>query len=299
MVVIECLRDRLASREYAPRTREQYARLTKLVEANPLAWLEADQKNRAAAQALINAQLVAGHGRTAEQLYVWLRTCCPAMMAGARRPRYARKRPKYLTVDQARRLLAAAEDKQVWMAIALALSCGLRRGELCGLRWCDIDMDQGVMYIQNQRQRITAAGLVDAPPKSEAGYRELPIPRHLADFLSEWYLLQQADALLMGRMPSYVLPGPRGNGIDPHALDRAFQGVCRAAGVECTLHGLRHTMASMGACAGVSMPVLQALLGHSSPQTTAQYYTHAYPEAKHSALEVISFSLRWPKAPDF
>ena len=296
MMVIESIQDRLSRGGYAPRTLESYTRLTNLVSSHPLAWLPVeDPRARDAAQSLINSQLVAGHGRTAEQLYVWLRTCCPDLMATIPRPRYQRRRPVYMSADDATRLLKAAEGTPVWLAIALALSCGLRRGELCGLRWSDIEMSatRCVINIRQQVQRLPGAGLVARQPKTESGVRYMAIPRHLTEALAERYLIAQADGLLRGQKPVYVLEGPKGGPMDPSALSRAVQAACEAAGVRCTLHGLRHTMASIGACAGVPMPVLQAILGHASPQTTAQYYTHAYSDAVETGLETINKRLKF------
>ena len=292
MTVYQAIQDKLSGRTYAPRTMEYYARLTRLVQSHPLAWLPADARSREAAQSLINAQLVAGHGRTAEQLYVFLRFVSPSMMDGLKRPRFARRAPCFLTVEDARRILAI--DSPYWLAWALALSCGLRRGELCGLRWSDVDMEHCIIHVRNQRVRIKGKGLIDLPPKSEDGFRDLPIPGHLAEALAQAYIVAQADALLSGQNCPYVLAGPLRRGCDPNALDRAFQAACRAAGVQCTLHGLRHTMASIGANAGVPMRVLQTILGHSNYTTTARYYTHSYSDAVGRALESVQTHLQLP-----
>lgn len=295
MLVIDLLYARMEGRHYAPRTLESYRRLTALISASPLAVLPVDAPEAAQeAQRLLDAHLMAGHGRTAEQLYVWLRTCCPGVMAAIRRPRYARRDPVFISLDEARRLLDAAEDPTLWLAIALALSLGLRRGELCGLRWADIDMIHGILHIQQQRQRVQGRGLVSGPPKSASGVRSMPIPPHLVEVLSERYLLASADGLLGGYQPVYVLDGPQHRGISPERLSRAFQALTARAGVRCTLHGLRHTMASLAACHGVAMPVLQSILGHATISTTARYYTHVYQSAKADALGVVA-SLLSPK----
>ena len=289
MTVLECLESRLAAYEYAPRSLQTNAYLTRLVRQSPLGSMPAEDtaQTRAAARDLLAQILAAGHGRTAEQLYTWLHTCCPAILAEVRRPRFARRSAVYVTADDARRLLSNCSDRSLWLAVAIALSCGLRRGELCGLRWADIDMQACVITIKNQRVRVPGRGLVDMPPKSEAGFRPLPIPRHLAEALSEQYMIMQADTLLCGPQGPYVLPGPTGQGEDPNRLDRAFQALCNASGVRCTLHGLRHTMASIAANNNVPIRVLQSILGHASYTTTAKYYTHTYSDATQRALEEV------------
>ena len=184
-------------------------------------------------------------------------------------------------------VLAAAAGGPLWLPLALLLSCGLRRGEVCGLRWSDLDLRRNLIHVQNQRMRVRGKGLIDSRLKSESSYRDIPIPKMLMEALAEAEIVQQAEALLGGQKCPYVLAGPTGRGYDPNRLSRDLQAHFRACGVRCTVHGLRHTMATIGSAAGVPMRILQALLGHSSYTTTARYYAHASDRATRTGIETI------------
>ena len=155
------------------------------------------------------------------------------------------------------------------------------------MRWADIDLHHQLIHIQNQRVRVKGQGLIDSKPKSESGIRDIPLPSMLAEALSEAYVVNLADGLLRGYTCPYVLSGPKGRGEDPNRLSRAFQAHFRACGVETTVHGLRHTMATIGASAGVPMRILQALLGHASYTTTAKFYAHATDKATRDGIQTI------------
>ncbi len=97
-------------------------------------------------------------------------------------PAHRARRLGYWGVDQMRAFLAAAQDDPLRPAWLLALCCGLRRGELLGLRWADVDFDQHLIHIRNQRVRVNGT-TYDRPPKSEAGRRDLAISPPLEEAL--------------------------------------------------------------------------------------------------------------------
>lgn len=286
----------LRSPGLAPRTVESYQRLAGFVMASPLALAPDGPESAPLASLLLAQQLDRGHGRTAEQLYVFLRMCSPRLMDGVKRPKFQRRSPVFVSAEEAARLLRAAEGSPLKLAVWLALCCGLRRGELAGLRWVDVDPAAGCLHVRNQRQRIKGKGLVDGPPKSASGVRDVPVPADLMAMLCDAQFSAAAESLLDGQNRPYVLSGPAGQGTDPNALDKGFSALCSAAGVRCTVHGLRHTMATIGSCAGVPLRILQQILGHASASTTAAYYAHVYDDALTEAAKTIRLKL--PKTPD-
>ena len=199
----------------------------------------------------------AGHTRTAEQVYVFLRSAMPDMMAKVPRPQHTQRQREVLSPVDQRRLYPAVMADSRALEIMLAWCLGLRRGEIRGLRWQDVDLAGRVVHVCNQRQRIKGRD-VDMPPKSCAGLRDLPIPAVLVPLL-------RARA----RIGGYVTT------LSDSGLREALQRVCVRAGVHyVSLHALRHTMATNATRAGVSMRVLQAELGHTSMTTTAAIYAH-------------------------
>lgn len=154
--------------------------------------------------------------------------------------------------------LAAALEHRHAAAWLMALQCGMRRGEIVGLRWSDVDPVNRILHITNQRQRLDDGRIVDLPPKSRSGIRHIPYNSLLAD----------AFAALRQSSP-YVVP------LTPSGLDQAHSRLLAQLSLPYIhLHGLRHTMATAAIRHGASMRALQMILGHSDISTTSRIYTH-------------------------
>lgn len=215
-----------------------------------------------------------GHSRTAEMCFVLLRSALRTVspvMALVERPSHRQKSPDAWSDAQIAAYLPAMARHRHSLAFSLALLLGLRRGEICGLRWCDVDFAQGLIHIVNQRQRLASGQIVDLPPKSETSVRVLPIPPQLLPLL-------KARRQIAG----YLCP------ISPSGLDAAHRTLVRSLDLPyIPLHGLRHTMATACIRHGGSMKSLQLLLGHSSYATTANRYTHPDCEMLAAALDRV------------
>lgn len=183
----------------------------------------------------------------------------------------------WLSVDQARQLLSssAATEDPYYIAWLLMLCCGLRRGEMLALRWSDIDRARSELHIE--RQRIDVDGVVQITrPKSRSSVRVIP----LDDALLKQIPLHPGkdEDILLGVSRTMLSDG----------LDRA---ISRAGVPRVTLHGLRHTMAATAAGDGVSIKILQTLMGHAHYQTTADIYAHVNQEPRIQAAKLITHSL--------
>lgn len=271
------------------RTLESYRSLLSLhiapaIGAVPLDGLCPDQVQR-----LLAALCAAGHARTAQLVLVLLRASLrDALIAGyiaadptARimRPRHTRADPRWWSVEEAQRFIAFAPSCRWGHAWLLALLCGLRRGELAGLQWADMPQlalsGNVICHIRHNRQRIDGLGVVDLPPKSAAGRRDVPIPPQLIPVLRAARRAQAAQEAAGGVLPLYVVSYMDNRPIDPHALNRALsEDIARAGLRQINLHGLRHTMASSAVAAGVDIKILQSILGHANYSTTADIYAH-------------------------
>lgn len=281
----------------APRTVESYRDLLRLHIAPTIGDRKLSHLKAKHISALLADLMAAGHSRTAALCFVLLRASLrSAVQAGRLKaspcdavtpPRHRRADPRWWTPEELRRFAAATASRPYALAWQLALCCGLRRGELAGLRWSDIDQAAGLIHVRNQRQRV-GGRLIDAPPKSAAGRRDLPIPPGLLPLLERQQLLQQACAILSGVPPVYVC-SPDGSPIAPEALNRALAADVAAADVRpINLHGLRHSMATLAVSLGVSMKVLQGLLGHADYSTTANTYAHVLHNDERNALAQIA-----------
>lgn len=275
-----------------PRTRESYESLHRLYILPALGHIELAELSAEAIQVAIAAPLAAGHGRTAEQVYTLLvQLCRAAVRAGhiQASPMDAILRPYHVPTptawwapeDAARylrlRQLAMDPHLVVWV---LALCCGLRRGELCGLRWDDIDLQQCIITVARQRITLADGRTVAAPPKSKSSARTLAIP----DDLSAWLADHRPAA------GGYVaISATTGRPITPSGLDQAWRRAVHAAGMPpITLHGCRHTCGAAAVRAGVAMRVLQDIMGHSSDTVTSRIYAHVDQCAQRTALDSIT-----------
>lgn len=258
---------RMRSIKLRPRTIEQYERLIRL-HAAPIAGKKLKKVDAEDIQELLTEICEAGKGRTAEQLYVLLCTAFKQAvllkrikenpMMGVIRPAHKAKIHDVWTPEEQKAVLKVLRDEPCRLEILLGLYCGLRRGEICGLMWSDIDLKEGVLHVRRQRQRLDDGRLVEVPPKSDAGRRVLPIPRALRGPIA-------ARAAIGG----YVTQ------LTPEGLRNALERVERRAGVKhIGLHGLRHTMATNAVRGGVNLRLVQNLLGHTSYTLTARVYTH-------------------------
>lgn len=258
---------KLRSTQLRPRTIEQYERLIRL-HAVPIAGKKLKKVDAEDVQELLADICEAGKGRTAEQLYVLLCTAFKQAVLMKRikenpmlaviRPAHRAKNHDVWTPEEQRKVLRALKNDPYQLEILLGLLCGLRRGEICGLRWSDIDLQTGVIRIEQQRMRLADGRLVDVPPKSDAGRRVIPIPRSLRPVIA-------SRAMIGGRVARLTPDGLSG------ALRRAEE---RAGVKHIGLHGLRHTMATNAVRGGVNLRVVQQILGHSSYALTARVYTH-------------------------
>lgn len=171
-----------------------------------------------------------------------------------------------LRVQQLTSYLAAVPEARR-VPLLLAGWCGLRSGEVRALRVRDLDLDAGVVRVRQAVVRLKGRLLI-GPPKTAAGVRDVTIPPHLLPALREWLRRQPRharDALLF----------PAGDGVSPlndSVLREAHDKGKAAIGVPgLTIHGLRHTSATLAAQLGATLAELQARIGHSTPNMAMRY----------------------------
>ena len=256
-----------------PRTIEMYADLIDRYIVPALGGISCAELAPTDIAAMLARIYDTGHTRTAELVYI---TCKAALsdlpqnpMRRIPRPKHKQTSPKPWDDATIRSYSAAIKGHKHELALSLALFAGLRRGEICGLRWESIDQTAGTISITTQRTP-TAHGVIECSPKSESSIRVIPIPTRLRPLIA-------AQALRNG----LVCP------LSPSGLDQAHKSICRAANLPyTTLHGLRHTMATACIRHGADMRCMQILLGHSSYAITAHIYTHPDKPMLQSAIDI-------------
>lgn len=216
----------------------------------------------------IQKDVSAGKIRTAEQIYVLLRTAlADAVEMGVLqktpvhhklRPKRPKQQLRCWGPEETARFLGEISGHPRELEIKLALMAGLRRGEICGLMWQDIDWRSGIMHIRRQKVWTEDRGVQVTPPKTSAGVRDVPVPEAL------WGPLRARRQLA-----GYVTE------ISASGVSKAVRKAAARAGVKLIgTHGLRHTFATNAVRYGGDMKSLQVVLGHADYATTANIYTH-------------------------
>lgn len=204
-----------------------------------------------------------------------------------------RKEMKVLDPDEARQLIEAAgeEGAQTYAIIAVALLTGMRRGEIFGLRWQDVDLDAAALQV---RQALVEAGgrRVFSQPKSGAGARRIDLPGGAVDALRKHRAAQAQDKLLLG--PDYADHGLvfaqwNGKPLHPHNfITRTYPRLLEKAGLQrIRFHDLRHTHATLMLARDVHPKIVQERLGHSSITVTMNTYTHVLPGLQREAARKV------------
>ena len=178
---------------------------------------------------------------------------------------------------QARALLEAAKGHPLEAAFVLGLTCGLRPGELLGLKWEDVDLDQGVLRVSRAVRRVGGTAQL-GPTKTASSRRQLRLPAVTGDALRQHRARQLARQDVMGEQGAdldLVFPTSRGTLLDPANLRRALATVTEKAGLgRWHPHELRHSAASLLSAAGVPLEEVADVLGHASTRVTSATYRH-------------------------
>ena len=188
---------------------------------------------------------------------------------------------------------ATAGDREgAWWR--LLATTGMRRGELLGLRWSDIDLDAARLAI---RQTVTMVG--NAPevgtPKSRAGVRRVALDAGTVAALRSWKATQAAERLVIGQGwqgGDLVVTEPDGSAVHPQVLTRRFGVIVKRAGLPTIrLHDVRHSYATAALAAGVPVKVLSQRIGHADVSVTLAVYAHVMPGDDEAAADLVAAAI--------
>lgn len=205
------------------------------------------------------------------------------------------------SADEATQFLTAATSHRWYAAYVMLLVYGVRRGEVLGLRWCDVDLARNQLHIRQQLQRIGKM-LEQGPVKTDAGQRDLSLTPFLRSTLVERYRTQcggeldeTAMAAQMAQDQGLVTLSSTGTPVDPKNFVRAFHKIREQAGLRrTTVHHTRHAEATLLKNLRVPARDAQLILGHAHVTTTQQLYQHADVEGQAEALEQVERLLLTP-----
>lgn len=200
--------------------------------------------------------------------------------------RKARKEMQPLSQEQARALLAAASEAgdRLEALYVLAVSAGLRQGELLGLRWQDVDLGEagGTLSVRQQLSRSNQYGLRFTEPKSKKSRRSIRLTRTAVEGLQRHKVAQNEERLRIGALwhdQDLVFASGTGGPLDVGNLtNRSFRPLLERAGVpRIRFHDLRHTCATLLLTRNVNPKIVQEMLGHANISETMDTYSHVLP----------------------
>lgn len=199
----------------------------------------------------------------------------------AQPPRAAREEMRTLAREETSTLIDGTHGRREHALYVVAVSAGLRLGELLGLRWSDIDLDGARLVVQRTLQRTRDAGLVFAEPKTGKSRRTVLLSKRAVQALREHRILQIQERLASGpawQEQNLVFPNTTGGPADPGSTSAAFGATLkRLALPSIRFHDLRHTCATLLLGQGVHAKVVSEMLGHSSIVITMDTYSHVVP----------------------
>lgn len=210
-------------------------------------------------------------------------------------PRVSRSELRALTAEEARQLMHAAEGDRLEAVVVLALTTGMRMGELLGLTWRAMDLDAGAVRVQASLQR-TAAGLALMEPKTARSRRQIEIEPRVVAALRRHRAAQLQERLAAG--PAWVdgelvFSTRTGGPIDGRELLRAWFRplLARARLPRIRFHDLRHSYASIALARGLHPKVVQEAMGHSTIAVTMDLYSHVVPSLQREAAKEMGAAL--------
>jgi integrase len=223
-------------------------------------------------------------------------------MAGLPAPKGERSEKTSFTRAEARAYLEASQTQRLEPLFLLVLTTGLRRSELLGLRWQDLDFVQLELRVRQRLRWIRGGGFDIAPPKTTRSRRTILIASDVAEALKRWRTQQQLERSYAGSAwEEFGLVFTTNIGCPVHSItiSDAHRAVLKEAGLRhLTFHELRHSFTSLARADGVDLKVISEILGHASVAFTADFYQHTFDDMRRavarSGQELIGSSVAAP-----
>ena len=206
-------------------------------------------------------------------------------------PRYKQAEMQVLDEMQVNQFLVAAIGSPYEALYHLAVKTGMRKGELLGLKWSDLQWGSGRLYVRRQVQEVNGEGQIFQEPKTRSGRRTIQLGEGTLQVLRVHHERQQHQKAAVGQRwheNDLIFPSGIGTPLVPSNLRLDFNRVLNMAGVpKIRFHDLRHTAASLMLNNGIPVIVVSKILGHSKPSITLDIYGHLYNEMQAEASRLM------------
>jgi integrase len=204
-------------------------------------------------------------------------------------PRIVKPEIQPLTMEQAHKLLKAAHGHRLEVILMLALTTGMRRGELLGLKWGDIDVEKRFLQVRRTLDFYAGyGGYVETEPKTAKGRRKIILPDFVVEALKQHRVQQLELRLKVGeewQEQDYVFTSLKGGPLNPRYILKLFDRLLKEAGLpHMRFHDLRHSAATLLLSMGINAKVVQEILGHSNISMTMDVYSHVLPSMHKDAM---------------
>jgi integrase len=207
------------------------------------------------------------------------------------RPRVEPTENQILTEEQARQLLTVATASIYETVFYLALVSGMRKGELLGLKWSDLDLAKGTIHVQRQLQCLNPGGYVLVPPKTKAGKRPIKLGQGMLGKLEKHRKDQELLKAAAGdkwQENNLIFTSSIGTFMDQSRISKEFKRLLTKAGLpDLRFHDLRHTSLSLLLENGTPVNTVQQRAGHSKASVTVDIYGHAMSGSQNLAADTI------------
>ena len=210
-------------------------------------------------------------------------------------PRVIPHEAQYYSPENLKRLYSLVEGHWLEVVVKLAGSLGLRREEICGLRWESVDFVQRKLHVKEAR---TSAGaeIIQKETKNRSSTRALHLSEELYRLLRREWARQAENRLALGEAwedTGLVVVDDHGHPHPPNTISLAFTRFIRKNSLPTiTLHGLRHTFATVASAQGAPLFDIGKALGHSTPATTGRIYTHLLDQTHTATLDRVAAALK-------
>lgn len=208
-------------------------------------------------------------------------------------PKLDRDEINALSPDETRAFLNAAKGDRLEALYVVAIHCGLRRGEILGLKWSDIDLDRKTLRVNRQIQRMRdGSGFGFSAPKNSKSRRTIRLTNAAVEALRGHRKRQAEEKLRYGTLyedQGLVFTTTVGTPLEPSNIDRrSFKPLLKEAGLRSIrFHDLRHTCATLMLAQGVNPKIAQERLGHSTISQTMDTYSHVLPDMQDRAVAAL------------
>ena len=202
--------------------------------------------------------------------------------AGTKIPKCNYPDKKILNESELAVFIEAIEREPLWRDFFYTeITTGLRRGEICGLKWSDLDIEKGTLKIERSISNGESGELEIGETKTEKGKRVIRLPASTLRILTE----RKECALNDWVFPNLLEPGKPMN---PSTAYGKLKSILKAAGLpDIRFHDLRHTFATHALTSGVDAKTLAGILGHTNASFTLDTYTHVTGEMQKNAAEIV------------